>query len=191
MEFNLAWVKQHKGIVAGIVFGAIVLIYLAKRSGGSSDASGGVAGALQSQQAGQLQMAQLNAQLSAQGQQTQAQLEAEQISTSAQTQQAQDQEAGQIALYGLQGHLYEDQLNAESSEQQSLLPLEQQILNEGTPKALSGHPNVQQTLENELALLLTRGSASGSLPSSIGGNSAGTGFALNIPGLGSLGVSGI
>jgi hypothetical protein len=186
MEFNLAWVKQHKAVVAGVVFGAIVLIYIARRSSGSS--SSGVASALQSQQAGQLQMAQLNAQLSAQGDQTQAQLEAEQISTNAQTQQSQDQAAGQIALYGLQGHLYEEELNAQETEQQALLPLETQLVN---TKGLSGHPNLQQTIENELALLLTRGSASGSLPSSIGGSGSGTGFNLNIPGFGSLGVGGL
>jgi hypothetical protein len=190
MAFNLAWIKEHKGIVAGVVLGAILLIYIAKRSGGTS-ASSGVAGALQAQQAGQLQMAQLNAQLSAQGNQTQAQLEAEQISTNAQQQSTQDQSAEQIALYGLQGHLYEDQLNAQVSEQQSLLPLEEKILSVN-PSSLYGHTAEQQTLENELALLLTRGSVAGNLPATYAPGSGGSaGFTLNIPGLGNLGVGGI
>jgi hypothetical protein len=191
MAFNLSWIKEHKGIVAGVVLGAVLLIYIAKKSGGSSSDSG-VAGALQSQQAGQLQMAQLNAQLSAQGQQTQAQLEAEQISTNAQSQSSQDQAAEQIALYGLQGSLYNNQLNAEVSEQQSLEPLEQQILSV-SPSSLYGHTAEQQTLENELALLLTRGQVAGNLPATYapGSGGSGSGFTLNIPGLGNLGVGGL
>jgi hypothetical protein len=187
MAINLAWIKEHKAIVAGLVFGTIALIYLARRSSGSGSSSG-VAGVLQSAQQGQLQMAQLNAQLSAQGNQTQAQLEAEQISANAQQQHDQDQAAATIALYGLQGHLYEEQLNAQTSEQQALLPLEQQLV---STKGLAGHNALQQTIENELALLLTRGSAAGSLPPSYTGGSSGTNFGISIPGFGSLGVSGL
>jgi hypothetical protein len=186
MAFNLAWIKEHKAIVAGVVLVTIGIIYLAKKSGSSS--SSGVAGVLQSQQQGQLQMAQLNAQLSAQGDQTNAQLEAQQISANAQTQHDHDTAAAQIALYGLQGHLYEDALAAQVSEQQSLLPLETSLIN---TKGLSGHTGLQQTIQNELALLLTRGSAAGSLPSVAGSGGSGVGFTLNIPGLGSLGVGGL
>lgn len=189
MALNLAWIKQHKAAVAGIVLGALVLIYLVSKR--SSSAGSGVAGVLQSAQQGQLQMAQLNAQLSAQGDQTNAQLEATQISANAQNQHDQDQAASSIALYGLQGHLYEDAINAQEAQNAALLPLEQSIIKESTPGALAGRPNVQQTLENELALLLTRGSASGSLPSSIGGGSTNTGFSLSIPGIGGLSVGGL
>lgn len=189
MEFNLAWIKQHKGIVAGIIFGAVVFIYLARRSSGGS-ASSGVAGALAQTQQGQLQMAQLNAQLSAQGNQTQAQLEAEQISTNAQTQQAQDQAAGQIALAGLQGHLYEEIISAHTAEENALLPSIEKIINVD-PKSLRDHSAVAQALQNELALLLTRGSAAGSLPPTYTGPTQGTSFGISIPGLGSLGVGGL
>jgi len=185
MALNLAWVKEHKAAVAGIVLGALVLIYLARRGGSSSS---GVAGVLQSAQAGQLQMAQLNAQLSAQGDQTNAQLEAAQIAANAQIEHDRDAAAGQIALYGLQGHLYEDALKAQEAEQTALLPLETHLID---TKGLAGRPNLQQTIENELALLLTQGKAAGSLPSSIGGSSPGAGFSLSIPGIGGLSVGGL
>lgn len=188
MALNLGWVKEHKVAVAGVVLGAIVLIYVAKRSGGSSSSSG-IAGAIGAQQQGQLQMAQLNAQLTAQGDQTQAQLEAAQISANAQTQQQQNQVAEQIALYGLQGNLQSEALTAQEQYRTALLPAIQSITSVDS-KTLRDHQYVAQTLQNELALLLSQGSASG-LPSVIPGQqSAQSGFNLNIPGIGNLGIHG-
>lgn len=184
MAFNFAWIKEHKAAVAGIVLGALVIIYLARsKSGGSG--GGGVYDVLASQQQGQLQMAQLNAQLSAQGNQTQAQLEAERISANAQTQHDQDQAASTIALYGLQGHLYEENLHSQDEELKALMPSIQKIINVN-PKSLEGHQGVQQTLIDELELLLSRGQAQP--PSVITGQSQQTGFGISIPGFGSLGV---
>lgn len=185
---NFAWIKAHKGIVAGVVLGALVLIYIVSKRNAS--AGSGLGGALQSAQQGQLQMAQLNAQLAAQGDQTQAQLESQQIAANAQAQHDQDAAASQIALYGLQGHLYEEQLNAYTSEQTNLFPLEEKILNTN-PTSLFGHTAEQQTLQNELALLLTQGRAAGSLPPSYTGATPGTSFGVSIPGFGTVGVSNI
>jgi hypothetical protein len=195
MAFNLAWIKEHKFVVAGIILGGFVLIYFVKKNNANS--SSGVAGVLAQQNAGQLQMAQLNAQLSAQGQQTQAQLESQQISAQTQQQQEQDQVASQIALYGLQGSLEEKALVAQQAQQSSLLPLEQELINYSGSGKLSGHPQVQQTIENELALLLAEGG--GGNPSFLGGAGglppiqpgSGGGLNLTIPGLGSLGYGGL
>lgn len=188
MALNFAWIKQHKAIVAGIVLGALVIIYLASKRGGSSS---GVAGVLESAQQGQLQMAQLNAQLSEQGHQTDAQLESVQIQANAQNQHDTDAAATQIALAGLQGHLYEDVLKAHQEEEAALLPSIEKIIGVN-PKTLFGHTAEQQTLENELALLLTRGAAAGNLPPSYYPNSGGgTSFGVSIPGFGSFGIQGI
>lgn len=186
MAFNFAWIKEHKVAVAGIVLGALVVIYLA-RKGGSSSGGGGIYDVLQSQQQGQLQMAQLNAQLAAQGNQTQAQLEATQISANAQQAHDQDQAASTIALYGLQGHLYEEVLHSQEEEQKALLPSIEKIISVN-PNSLKGNNLVQQTLQNELALLLTRGGAAGSLPPVTQSGSS-QNFGINIPGFGSLGIS--
>ena len=194
MAFNLAWIKQHKAIVAGIVLGGLVLIYLAKRS--SVGSSSGAGNFLAAQQQGQLQMAQLNAQLSAQGDATHSQLESQLIAYNAEQQHSQDQIAGEIALYGLQHKLQSESIAASEAERAALLPSIKKLLDFSASGKLAGHNLEQQTITNELALLLASGgysnpnSIAGSLPPvTQSGQSAG--FNINIPGIGSLGVGGI
>jgi len=193
MPFDLEYFKKHKAVTGAIVVGALVIVYMIHKSG-SSSSSGGVAGVLAQQQQGQLQMAQLNAQLSAQGDQTQAQLQAEQIAAGTQQTQAQDQIAGQIVAaqlgYNSQNTQAEEYFNAVQQRQAQLLPLESTLSNMLSSGNLAGHEAEQQSILNALELFLSGGSASG-LPPVYSPQGSNTGFSLNIPGLGSLGLSGL
>ena len=189
MNVNLEWIKKHPYAAAGGALALLVIFVLILRRGGSSGSSLGSAIAAQNQ--GQLSMAQLNAQLSAQQDQTNAQLSAEELSAQAQEQEQQTSVVGQLAGTILpmqeESSLYEEELAAQQHEQQSLMPLEQEALD------ISKQGNRAQTGQNLLALLLSEespypASFAGSLPVQ-GANTKPGGFSLGIPGLGSLGLN--
>lgn len=195
MNNALEWVKKHPKAAAVGVIAAIIVVILILRRGGSSSSSSDLGNALASQQAGQLQMAQLNAQLSAQQSQTEAQLAAQEYSSNLAAQEQQNQLAGQIIAtvipQQIQGNIYSEALKNQAAYQTALskyIPQAFQVTEESNRGVIG---------EDELALLLGAGSgssslveAAGSLPQSAGNSGAG-GFKLQIPGLGSLGVSGI
>lgn len=180
---NLEWLKKHKyAAVAGAVVLLVLLVVMFRRN---SSGSSGLVGAITSQNQGQLQMAQLNAQLSAQSEQTQAQLAAQEFGAQTQLQEQQTQLAGQVAGTILpiqfQSQLYEEELKAAEVHQQDILPLEQQAL------AISKQGNRAQTGQNLLALL--EGIPSTGLPVQGAGTTSPSALGLNIPGLGSVGLN--
>jgi hypothetical protein len=189
----LEFVKKHPTAIAGGIVAVIVVIYLISRS--SSSSGGDLSGAIASQQAGSLQAAQLNAQLSAQSEQTQAELASQEYSGSLQEQEQQDTLAGQvigtIVPAQLESGLYSQELTNQANEAAAI--------NKYIPSAfaVTGESNRGVIGEDELALLLGAGEGSSSLVQAAGGlpQSAGTsgggGFNLQIPGLGTLGASGI
>jgi len=199
MHFNFEYIKKHPAIAGAIVVGVLIVVYLLVRSKGSTS---GVGGILAQVNAGQLQMAQLNAQLSAQGEQTQAQLQAQEIAANAQVQQQENQIAGSLVnsqlVYGNQAKIVQEELASHTAIFQSLLPQIENLLNR---PGLQGHQALQETTLQELELLLAEGAgplsnpsflaASGSLPN-INATPGGTaGFNINIPGVGSVGVGGL
>jgi hypothetical protein len=149
VKFNLEWVKKHPYVVAGGVLAVLVVLYLVSRN---SSSGGGFAGALAAQSANQANAAQINAQLSAQSEQTQAQLASEAYSVQAQNQQQQNALVGSIAETVLpiqyESSLYEQEIAAAAAEQKTLAPYIGQALN------ISTQGNRAQTGQNELALLL-------------------------------------
>lgn len=169
---NLEWLKKHKyAAAAGILVVLVILYVLLKRSGQSS--SSGLGGALATQSAGQLQMAQLNAQLSAQSQQTQAQLAAQEFQTQSQTQAQQDALAAQLASQILpiqaEAPIYEQEL----AQRANLLPLEITA-----QKQIGRGGSLETAGLNELEILLSEGSVPGvgglnNLPGGLGRPSAG------------------
>ncbi len=187
---NLEWIKKHKYAAAGGAIALFLIIYLVMRSR-SSAGSGGLAGAIASQNQGQLQMAQLNAQLSAQSEQTQAQLASQEFAaqTGAQAQQDQlvAQLAGTLIPQQLQSQLYAQELTAQAAQQHELLPLEQQALQ------ISTQGNRAQTGQNELALLLAENNPSLAFGASglpvQGANTKPSSFNLGIPGIATLGLN--
>lgn len=124
---NLEWLKKHKYAAAAGILVVLVILYLLLKRGGQSS-GGGLAGAISAQNQGQLQMAQLNAQLSAQSEQTQAQLAAQEFQTESQTQAQRDalaaQLAGQILPIQAETPIYEQELKQQFAQQQALIPLE-------------------------------------------------------------------
>lgn len=154
---NLEWLKKHPKAAAAAIIGALLVFYLLFRNS-SASSGGGLTGAIASQNQGQEQMAQLNAQLSAQSEQTQASLAAQENATQAQEQEQQTQLVGQLAgtliPQQLQSNIYEQELAAQAHEQANLLPLEitaQQQIGKGG--------SLEGTGADELALLLGEPSA--------------------------------
>lgn len=195
MNNALEWVKKHPKAAAVGVIAAIIVVVLILRRGGSTSSSSGIDNALASSQAGQLQMAQLNAQLSAQQSQTDAQLAAQEYSGNLAAQEQQNQLAGQIIAtvipQQIQGNIYSQALKNQAAYQTALAKYIPQAF------AVTGQSNRGVIGEDELALLLGAGSgssslvqAAGSLPQSAGPSGGGA-FGLTIPGVGTLGVSGI
>jgi hypothetical protein len=189
----LEFVKKHPTAIAGGIVAVIIVIYLISRS--SSSSGGDLTGAIASQQAGQLQMAQLNAQLSAQSEQTQAQLEAQEYSGSLAQQEQQDTLAGQVigtvVPAQLESGLYSQELKNQAAIAGQISGYLPQAF------AVTGESNRGVIGEDELALLLgtiegnsSLVQAAGGLPQSAG-TSGGGGFNLSLPGIGSLGASGI
>jgi hypothetical protein len=204
MAFDLDYIKKHKVAVGAVVVGALVIIYLVSKNSGSS--SSGVASVLAQQNQGQLQMAQLNAQLTAQGNQTQAQLEAEQISAGAQQQQEQDQTAASIVAsqlgYNSENTIAGSEISAIEQQQSNLLGPETTLADELASGSLAGHTAEQQSIENALALLLSEGGGLGSNSGLLGaagglppvyspGGTSNTGVGITLPGIGNLGLYGI
>jgi hypothetical protein len=205
MAFDLDYIKKHKVAVGAVVVGALVIIYLVSKNSGSNSSSG-ISSVLAQQNQGQLQMAQLNAQLTAQGNQTQAQLEAEQISAGAQQQQEQDQTAASIVAaqlgYNSENTIAGSEISAIEQQQSNLLGPETSLADELASGSLAGHTAEQQSIENALALLLSEGgglgsnssllSAAGGLPSVYNpGGTSSTGVGITLPGIGNLGLYGI
>lgn len=179
---NLEWVKKHKyAVAAGVVVVLVLLVVLFRRGSSGSN----LTGAITAQNQGQLQMAQLNAQLSAQSEQTQAQLAATEFTGQTQQQEQQTALAGQIAGTVLpiqfESQIYQEELKAQELHQQDILPLEQQALK------ISTQGNRAQTGQNLLALL--EGIPATSLPVQGAGTTSPSGLGLSIPGLGSLGLT--
>lgn len=153
---NLELLKKHKYVAAAGAIALFLIIYLVMRNSSSSN-GGGLAGAIASQNQGQLQMAQLNAQLSAQSEQTQAQLASQEFAAQTSAQEQQNQLAAQLAgtliPQQLQSTLYAQELAAQAAQQHDLIPLEQRALE------ISTGGNRATTGQNELALLLGEGGA--------------------------------
>jgi hypothetical protein len=156
---NLEWLKKHPYAAAGAILVGIIVIYLVLRKGGGSSTSG-LGSAIAAQNQGQLQMAQLNAQLSAQSQQTQAQLAAQELQTQAQTQAQQDAIAGQVATEILpiqaEAPLYQLELQNEFTQQQEMLPLEQQAIGQ-----VGKGGSLETAGLNELEILASEGAVPG------------------------------
>lgn len=153
---NFEWLKKHPYAAAGGALALLVIFVLVLRRSGSS--GGGLDSAITQQNQGQLQMAQLNAQLSSQSDQTQAELASQEFSTQAQEQENQDQLAANVAAtiipQQLESNLYENQIAAAEAEQTQLLPLEEEAQGQiGKGGSLEG------TGVDELALLLGEESA--------------------------------
>jgi hypothetical protein len=191
---NLEWFKQHKLATGVIVVAGLIVLYVVSKK--SSSSSSGLAGIVAGEQQGQLQMAQLNAQLSASSNQTSAQLEAEQIAANAQTQHEQDQLVSSILgtqlVYGNQSKVLEEEINARQNELTTLAPEIQGLITDIPHE--KGHNLVQQSEVNALALLLGETNpnilpGAGGLPS-VTQSGPSSSFGINIPGLGSVGVSG-
>ena len=174
---NLEWIKKHPYVVAAVLVGGIVFLYVLAKKGSSGS---GLGAAIAQQNAGQLQMAQLNAQLNAQTSQTNASLAASENNTQAQLQAQQDQLAGQLVgtlvPAQLNSQLYQQELAYQFQHNQSLLPLEQQAIQEST------QGNRAQTGQNLLALLL--GYNSTGLPVQGAGTTSPTSFSISPSGFG-------
>lgn len=155
MNLNLEWLKKHK-VAAGaaILIGVLVLFVLLRKSGSSSSGSD-LSSLAANQQQGQLQLAELNAQESAQQNQLGAQVSLSEYQTEAQQQAQQDQLAaslaGTIVPQQIESSLYSEELAGEESQQTALLPLEQQALK------ISTTGNNSQLGLAELAALLGEG----------------------------------
>lgn len=185
---NLEWIKKHKYAAAAGAVAALLIFFLILRR--SSGGGGSLGSAIAAQNQGQLQMAQLNAQLGAQSEQTQAQLAAEEFSAQTQQQEQQNQLVGNLAgtLLPIQfeSQLYQQELTAQMHQQDTLLPLEQEALN------ISKQGNRAQTGQNELALLLSEisggpGGFAAGLPVQ-GASTKPSGFNLTTP-FGGLGLN--
>jgi hypothetical protein len=178
---NLEWLKKHKGAAIGGGLALLLIVYLLFRN--SSSSSGGLGSAIAQQNAGQEQMAELNAQESAQTEQTQAQLAAQEYETQAGEQEEQDQTVGSLAAQlipeQLAANLQGEELTAQESEEENLLPLEENAL------SISTQGNRATTGQNELALLLGEG---GDLQA--GNPQIPTGISISTP-WGGLGLSGL
>jgi hypothetical protein len=128
---NLEWIKKHPYVVAAGGLVLLLVFYLIFKS--SSGSGNSLDSAIEQQNQGQLQMAQLNAQLSAQSEQTQAQLTAGEYETQAQEQEEQDQTAGSLASEiipeELQSGLYGQELTAEEQELSDQYNLAEQGVN--------------------------------------------------------------
>jgi hypothetical protein len=93
---NFEWLKKHPYVAAAGGLVLLIVFYLIFRSSSSSSGSS-LTSAISQQNQGQLQMAELNAQLSSQSDQEQAQLAASEYDTQASEQEEQDQTAGALA----------------------------------------------------------------------------------------------
>ena len=164
---NFEWVKKHPYATGAAVLAGLVVIFVFFRSSGSGS-SGGIASVAADQEQGQLQMAELSSQESAQQDQLNAQLASQEYATSASEQQNQDQLASTIAsqilpeqiqsefespIYSQELSLYGEELNNQASEQNALLPLEQSALK------LGSNPNMAATGETLLAELMGEGAS--------------------------------
>lgn len=151
---NLEWLKKHKAaaIAGGVV--ALLVLYVLFRN--SSSSSNSLNSAIAQQNQGQEQMAELNAQESAQEEQTQAELAGQEYQTQASVQEEQDQTAGALASQiipdQLEESLYGEEIGAQEQEQENLLP----DINEALQISTQGNRAV--TGVNELGLLLGEGS---------------------------------
>lgn len=170
---NLEWLKKHKVAAGAAILAGLLVLFVLFRQQGSGSGSD-VASLAANQQAGQLQLAQLNAQESAQQDQLNAQLAATEYQTQAQTQAEQDSLAASIASgilpLQVESPIFQQELTQEASQQKSLIPLEQQALD------ISTKGNNAQLGLAELAALLGEGGGISNkygsatvLPSSTGG----------------------
>jgi hypothetical protein len=148
---KLEWFKKHPYAAGAAILAGLVVIYLIFRQS-SSSSGGGLASLAAGQEQGQLQLAQLNEQASAQEQATQAQLASESYAAQVQETEQQNQEVGGLAETiipaQLESELYKQELEKQSEEQTALMPLEKQALQ------ISTQGNRAQTGQNELAILL-------------------------------------
>lgn len=135
MKFNLEWFKKHPAAAGAAILVGLLVVFVLFRKGGSS--SGGFASLAAGQQAGDLQLAELNAQQSAQQDQLNAQVGLSEYQTEASVQSAQDQLAAQLVSGVVP-------LQLRAQQQTTLLPLEEEAL------ALGKNPKLAQ--ESELLL---------------------------------------
>ena len=158
MQKALEYLKHHPAAAGAAILGALVFVYLIFRHAGSSGS--GIAGLAASQQAGQLQLAQTNAQLSAQQDQTNAQLAGQEFAAQIQEQESRDQLVAslgsQVIPIQLESQLYEQELLAAEKQQQNLLPLESQAIGQ-----VGKGGSLETAGINELSLLLNQGPAGG------------------------------
>lgn len=182
---KLEWLKKHPYAAAGGGLALLVIFYLLYRHSSSSSGSG-LSGAIAQQNQGQLQMAQLNAQLDSQSSQTQAQLAAQEYATQAQEQMQQTQLVGQLAgtliPAQMNSNLYEQELLAQEHQQAAMLPLEQTAMGQ-----VGQGGSLETAGLNELSLLSGQGMAGG-LSNLPGGNHPAANPGLNMF-LGGLGTS--
>lgn len=181
---NLEWLKKHPYAAAGGGLALLVIfVLIIHRS--SSSSSNSLGSTITAQNQGQLQMAQLNAQLSSQSEQTQAQLAAQEYATQAQQQEQQTALVGSLAStvipMQINSQLYQQELAAQEAHQAEIMPLEEQAL------TISTMGNRAQTGQNLLALL--EGMPSTSLPVQGAGTTSPSSFGFAIPGLGQLGAN--
>lgn len=153
MKLNLEWLKKHPAAAGGAILVGLLVIFLLFRRTGSG--GGNLASLAAGQQSGQLQLAELGAQESAQQQQLQTQLSAQEYSISAQEQQSQDQLVASIFPSVLQEKLYQTELTNQSAEQSALIPLEERLVTYGTSG--KAHGSLIGLSQNELAILEAAG----------------------------------
>lgn len=142
MKFNLEWFKKHPAAAGAAILVGLLVVFVLFRKGGSSGSS--FASIAANQQAGDLQLAELNAQQSAQSDQINAQVGLSEYQTEAQLQSSRDQLAASVVSGALP-------YQVSAQRQQQLLPLEAEALKISTEK------NFSQLGEEELAALLGEG----------------------------------
>jgi hypothetical protein len=141
--------KKHPYAAGGAVLVGLIVVYLLMRNSGGSG-GGNFSSLAASQQQGQLQLAQLNAQESAASEQTQAQLAAEEYQGNLQAEESQNQLVGGLASsiipaqlqselagqelgyenneVGAEESLYSQELSNQLAEEQGNIPLEQSAI---------------------------------------------------------------
>ncbi len=128
---NLDWFKKHPYSAGAAVLVGLIVIYFLMKRGSSSGSGSGFAGLMAQQNQGQLQLATLNAQQSAQEQQLQAQLAAQEYQGNLAAQEQQNQ-----LVYGLGSSIIPAQLQMQTmlASQKTLSPYIASAVKEaGTP----------------------------------------------------------
>lgn len=175
---NLEWLKKHK--YAAAAGGAVLLLLLVVMFRRNASSGSSLGSAITAQNQDQLQMAQLNAQLSSQSEQTQAQLAATEYQTQAQEEEQQTGVVGSILGNVLpiqyENQVYGEELAAEQQEQTQLLPLE-----ETAQQQIGRGGSLEGTGADELALLLGEASAAQYPVYGQASTSKGFGFGLTLP----------